>query len=111
MWGRVPAIEFVKKNRKIFFWYSPSVVRYSDGNMVCVYIRGKRNAPAVRRVPDRIFDQIGDYPRQVLRVAPELIPPGVSAPEAERLIPFVAAYVDDVDLKQGRITVDWGLDY
>jgi len=35
----------------------------------------------------------------------------VSAQEAERLIPFVAAYVDDVDLKQGRITVDWGLDY
>ncbi len=29
----------------------------------------------------------------------------------ERLIPFVAAYVDDVDLTQRRITVDWGLDY
>ena len=29
----------------------------------------------------------------------------------ERLIPFVAAYVDDVDLGERRITVDWGLDY
>lgn len=29
----------------------------------------------------------------------------------ERLIPFVAAYVDDVDLAARRITVDWGLDY
>lgn len=31
--------------------------------------------------------------------------------EAERLIPFVAAYVDTVDLPARRITVDWGLDY
>ncbi len=29
----------------------------------------------------------------------------------ERLIPFVAAYVDDVDLKARTITVDWGLDF
>jgi 16S rRNA processing protein RimM len=29
----------------------------------------------------------------------------------ERLIPFVAAYVDDVDLKAHRITVDWQADY
>jgi len=31
--------------------------------------------------------------------------------EAECLIPFVAAYVDSVDLPARRITVDWGLDY
>jgi 16S rRNA processing protein RimM len=29
----------------------------------------------------------------------------------ERLIPFVAAYVDGVDIASRRITVDWGLDY
>ena len=29
----------------------------------------------------------------------------------ERLIPFVDAYVDAVDLAGRRITVDWGLDY
>lgn len=29
----------------------------------------------------------------------------------ERLIPFVAAYIDDVSLPERRITVDWGLDY
>jgi 16S rRNA processing protein RimM len=29
----------------------------------------------------------------------------------ERLIPFVAAYVDGVDLADRRIRVDWGLDY
>jgi 16S rRNA processing protein RimM len=29
----------------------------------------------------------------------------------ERLIPFVAAYVDAVDLAARRIDVDWGLDF
>lgn len=33
------------------------------------------------------------------------------ARDAERMIPFVAAYVDDVDQKARRITVDWQLDY
>jgi 16S rRNA processing protein RimM len=47
----------------------------------------------------------------VLRVAPQ--PAAASPPgeQAERLIPFVSAYVDDVSLAQRRITVDWGLDY
>jgi 16S rRNA processing protein RimM len=36
---------------------------------------------------------------------------GPDQPAVERLIPFVAAYVDDVDLEQRRIVVDWGLDY
>jgi len=31
--------------------------------------------------------------------------------QAERLIPFVAAYIDKVDLPARRIDVDWGLDY
>jgi 16S rRNA processing protein RimM len=30
---------------------------------------------------------------------------------AERLIPFVAAYIDSVELAAGQIRVDWGLDY
>ncbi len=50
-------------------------------------------------------------PHSVLRVAPEVVPAGVSAPEAERLIPFVGAYVDEVSLERRLITVDWGLDY
>jgi 16S rRNA processing protein RimM len=29
----------------------------------------------------------------------------------ERLIPFVAAFIDQVDLASRRIDVDWGLDY
>jgi len=31
--------------------------------------------------------------------------------ERERLIPFVAAYIDEVDLAGRRIRVDWGLDF
>jgi len=58
----------------------------------------------------------------VLRIQPAqpLTPPsqeeGVAAgrkapaPPAERLIPFVAAYVDGVDMAARRITVDWALD-
>ena len=49
-------------------------------------------------------------PHSVLRI----VPAGLSAPvkpDQERLVPFVAAFVDDVDLEQRQITVDWGLDY
>ena len=48
-------------------------------------------------------------PHSVLRVAPGAA--AVPDAEAERLIPFVAAYVDDVSLAKRLITVDWGLDY
>jgi 16S rRNA processing protein RimM len=44
-------------------------------------------------------------PHSVLRVCAE-----DGGPE-ERLIPFVAAYIDDVSLSERRIQVDWGLDY
>lgn len=46
-------------------------------------------------------------PHSVLRVVPD----GESAAEAERLIPFVSAYVDKVSLSERLITVDWGLDF
>jgi 16S rRNA processing protein RimM len=47
-------------------------------------------------------------PHSVLRV----LPSDAGAAEAdERLIPFVAAFVDSVNLPQRRISVDWGLDY
>jgi 16S rRNA processing protein RimM len=47
----------------------------------------------------------------VLRVLPDEAAGAEDAQERERLIPFVAAYVDGVDMAQRRITVDWGLDY
>ena len=48
-------------------------------------------------------------PHSVLRVS---LREAEAAPAAEeRLIPFVSAYVDTVDLGARRITVDWGLDF
>ncbi len=47
----------------------------------------------------------------VLRVLPAEIAAGVKPESVERLIPFVGAYVDSVDLAGRRIVVDWGLDY
>jgi len=48
-------------------------------------------------------------PHSVLRIAPDGADTGNEA--AERLVPFVGAYVTDVSLEARRITVDWGLDY
>lgn len=46
-------------------------------------------------------------PHCVLRVQP----PAAQRDAEERLIPFVAAYVDAVDVAARRITVDWGPDF
>ena len=57
----------------------------------------------------RVIGLLDTGPHSVLRIAP----PGleVVSESAERLIPFVAAFVDDVSLAGRRITVDWGLDF
>lgn len=47
----------------------------------------------------------------VLRVQRPDAPDDAKGDEAERLIPFVDAFVDQVDLPGRRITVDWGLDF
>ena len=53
-----------------------------------------------------VADLLDTGAHSVLRVQP---PQGPNV--EERLIPFVAAYIDDVNLAERRITVDWGLDY
>jgi 16S rRNA processing protein RimM len=47
----------------------------------------------------------------VLRVRRVDAAADTAAQGAERLIPFVAAYIDSVDLAAGTIRVDWGSDY
>ena len=58
-----------------------------------------------------VADLMDTGAHSVLRIrrpeATDATPPA----EAERLIPFVAAFIDDVSLAERRITVDWGLDY
>ncbi len=57
----------------------------------------------------RVVGFLDTGPHSVLRLLPEGAAPGDAA--AERLVPFVAAYVDSVDLAGRRIVVDWALDY
>ncbi len=47
----------------------------------------------------------------VLRIRRPDAVEGAPLDQTERLIPFVAAYIDDVNLAERRITVDWGLDF
>jgi 16S rRNA processing protein RimM len=47
----------------------------------------------------------------VLSQAPEAEAEAEGQPPVERMIPFVAAFVDNVDLPGRMITVDWQLDY
>lgn len=58
----------------------------------------------------RVIGLIDTGPHAVLRI----LPPGVDEPaksDQERLIPFVANFIDDVSLEDRRIRVDWGLDF
>jgi 16S rRNA processing protein RimM len=54
----------------------------------------------------RVKDLMATGPQTVLVVACE-----EDGKAQERMLPFVSAYVDDVDLRARRITVDWQLDY
>ncbi len=47
----------------------------------------------------------------VLRLDPDGSAADATASSQERLIPFVGAYIDAVDLSARRIVADWGLDY
>lgn len=58
-----------------------------------------------------VIDLLDTGAHCVLRLRRPGAAPDAKADEAERLIPFVAAFVDQVDLPDRRITVDWGLDY
>lgn len=56
-----------------------------------------------------VIGLIDTGPHSVLRLSRPDTEPNPDG--EERLIPFVGAYVDDVNLAERRITVDWGLDY
>lgn len=58
-----------------------------------------------------VTDLIDTGPHCVLRMRRPDAAVDAKPDDAERLIPFVDAYVDTVDLAERRITVDWGLDY
>src|SRR6185503_19060474 len=71
-------------------------------------------AEVVNRAGDslgRVTALIDTGPHSVLCVRRADAGADESDTAAERLIPFVAAYVDRVDTTAHRIEVDWGLDY
>ena len=57
-----------------------------------------------------VIGLIDTGPHSVLRVMPQGMTPPIK-PDEERLIPFVSAYIGEVNLTERRITADWGLDY
>ena len=57
-----------------------------------------------------VRDLMPTGPTSVLVLEYPLVQDGVET-VAERLIPFVSAYIDDVDRVARRITADWGVDY
>lgn len=57
-----------------------------------------------------VRDLMPTGPTSVLVLEYPLVQDGVET-VAERLIPFVSAYIDDVDRTTRRITADWGVDY
>jgi 16S rRNA processing protein RimM len=58
-----------------------------------------------------VTDLIDTGAHSVLRLRRPDAVEGASLEASERLIPFVAAFIDDVSLVERRITVDWGLDF
>ena len=58
-----------------------------------------------------VTDLIDTGAHSVLRLRRAEADAAATGEAAERLIPFVAAYVDVVSLPDRRITVDWGLDF
>ncbi len=83
----VPRSEFAPVAEGEFYW----------SDLVGLKV-GNREGVALGRVVE-VMD-LG--PHQVLRVSDEA---------RETLIPFVAQYIDSVDIAGGLVVVDWGLDY
>jgi len=59
----------------------------------------------------QVIDLLDTGAHSVLRLRRPDAADGSPPDQAERLIPFVGAFIDDVNLAARRITVDWGLDY
>lgn len=57
-----------------------------------------------------VRDLMPTGPTSVLVLEYPLVQDGVET-VGERLIPFVSAYIDEVDRASRRITADWGIDY
>jgi 16S rRNA processing protein RimM len=84
--------------------------RTPDGEYYWVDLIGLEVVNRESQPLGRVIGLIDTGPHAVLRI----LPPGVeepAKPDQERLIPFVATFVDDVSLETRLIRVDWGVDF
>lgn len=84
--------------------------RAGDGEYYWVDLIGLEVVNRESQPLGRVIGLIDTGPHSVLRI----LPPGLVEPvkpDQERLIPFVASFVDEVDLAARQIRVDWGVDY
>jgi 16S rRNA processing protein RimM len=58
-----------------------------------------------------VIDMMSNGPQSILRIQPAADPQAPDTKVEERLVPFVDQFVKTVDLREKRITLDWGLDY
>ena len=76
----------------------PDADEFYWADLIGMAVANREGAPL-----GQVAGLIDTGPHCVLRVE--------AAGAEERLIPFVSAYVDSVDLPARRVVVDWGLDY
>jgi 16S rRNA processing protein RimM len=98
------------KGARIFIARS-SFPTAGDGEYYWIDLIGLQVVNRAGELLGRVTDLLDTGAHSVLRVQKPDAAPDAPLDERERLIPFVAAYVDDVNLAERRITVDWGLDY
>lgn len=102
------------KGARIFIARS-SFPTAGDGEFYWIDLIGLTVVNRRGEVLGQVTDLLDTGAHSVLRIRPpqgDGDAAGAAVTEAnERLIPFVAAFIDEVDLTGRRITVDWGLDY
>lgn len=105
----IPRSAFPKASNGEFYWVDliGCLVVNRDGQtlgrVVGLIETGVHSVLRVMAEPERA-NPVDAKPGQSARAEDAAVP-------AERLIPFVDAFVDKTDLKARRIDVDWGLDY
>lgn len=83
----------------------------ADGEYYWVDLIGLQVVNREGQALGEVIDLLDTGAHSVLRIRRPDAQADAKLDEAERLIPFVGAFIDHVDLPGRRITVDWGVDY
>ncbi len=82
-----------------------------DGEYYWVDLIGLQVVNREEQVLGTVADLLDTGAQSVLRVLRDETDAQGQVRKAETLIPFVGVFIDDVNLTERRIRVDWGLDY